>query len=102
MKDMQEKVMRFCMRNNLNCSSTIRLVDLVSELGELSKEVLKTSSYGEKSLINKNENMIIEFGDVVFSLLCLANSLEIDAREALDLAVEKYEKRIKEKNSISS
>lgn len=90
------------MQNNLNSSSMVGLIDFVSEIGELSKEVLKASSYREKSSIIKNENMILEFGDVAFSLICLANTLEIDLREALELAVKKYEKRLREKNSISS
>jgi hypothetical protein len=33
----------------------VGLIDFVSEIGELSKEVLKASSYREKSSIIKNE-----------------------------------------------
>lgn len=43
-----------------------------------------------------------ELGDALFSLLAVAESLEIDASEALDEALEKYETRIATKGDASS
>ena len=60
------------------------------------------TAYGQKDDFLKTDSMTLEFGDVIFSLLALANSLDIDAQEALDLALAKYEKRIQAKNNPSS
>lgn len=102
MNDMQAIVRDFCLKNNLGSSKNARLLDLVSETGELAKEFLKITSYGQKDDFIKNNNITLEFGDVLFSLLALANSLDIDATNALELVLAKYEKRIQDKNNPSS
>ena len=99
---MQEKVREFCRQHNLSSSSNARLLDLVSEVGELAKEFLKASSYGQNDVVVKNKDIVLELGDIIFSLLCLANSLDINIQESLDLVLLKYEKRICEKNNPSS
>jgi len=43
-----------------------------------------------------------EIGDVLFSVLAVAESLDIDADEALDVALEKYERRINQKGDPGS
>lgn len=102
MNDMQTLVKDFCLKHKLCSSKNARLLDLVSETGELAKEFLKITAYGQKDDFIKNDSLMLEFGDVLFSLLALANSLEIDTRVALDMALAKYDKRIKNKNSPSS
>jgi len=77
------------------------LLDLTSELGEFAKEILKATDYGKKSL-TKNHHMGMELGDLIYSLICLANSLNIDIETALSLAMEKYAKRLKHKGTASS
>jgi NTP pyrophosphatase (non-canonical NTP hydrolase) len=99
---MQTLVKDFCLKYKLDCSKNARLLDLISETGELAKEFLKVTAYGQKDDFLKTDSMTLEFGDVIFSLLALANSLDIDAQEALDLALAKYEKRIQAKNNPSS
>ena len=100
MKKIQEKIKKFCKENNLNSSIEYRLLDTMSELGEVSKEVLKMSNYGrrEKEYRKELEN---ELGDLFFSLITVANSYDIDLEEALDKALQKYQKRSK-KGSIGS
>lgn len=102
MNDTQTLVRDFCLKHKLGSSKNARLLDLVSETGELAKEFLKITSYGLKEDFVKNDCITVEFGDVLFSLLALANSLNIDAGNALDLALAKYEKRIQDKNNPSS
>ena len=43
-----------------------------------------------------------EIGDALFSLLLVAESLEVDAGDALDEALEKYRTRMSETGSASS
>ncbi len=76
-------------------------MDLVSEVGELGKEIIKGSDYGSKEY-ETTEDTRIELGDVLFSLLALSSDIGVDANMALELALEKYEKRFEEKGKISS
>ena len=89
----QKKVQSLCKKNNLSSSVEHRVLDVVSELGELSKEILKASNYGKSSYIS-NEKIKLELGDVLFSLITLANSLDVNLEAALETVLKKYEKRI--------
>lgn len=70
-----------------------RVLDIVSEIGELSKEILKASNYGKNSYVS-NEKIKLELGDVLFSLITLANLLDVNLDAALEAVFKKYEKRI--------
>ena len=93
MNEVQKKVQSFCKKNNLSSSVEHRVLDVVSELGELSKEILKASNYGKSSYIS-NKKIKLELGDVLFSLITLANSLDVNLEAALETVLKKYEKRI--------
>ncbi|MCK9293151.1 MAG: MazG nucleotide pyrophosphohydrolase domain-containing protein [archaeon] len=97
MKEIQEKIRVFCEKNNLKNSIEIGMLDITSEIGELSKEVIKGTNYGVKDF-SKTENTDMEFGDVLFSLIVLANKLDVDLNKSLDMALEKYKKRIEKGN----
>ena len=100
MQDIQEKVQKFCDEHNLNISPQSRLIDTVSELGEVAKELLVGSDYGKKSF-QHNEKIELEIGDVVFSIIALSNSLDINIEDALQKVLKKYEQRAKQ-GSIGS
>ncbi len=100
MKEIQDKVREFVRKHDLDTSSEVRMLDLASEVGELAKELLKTTNYGKSE--DKAKLSADELGDVLFSLICLANTQEIDLGEALEKTLSKYEKRIKHKNNPSS
>ncbi|MBR6504291.1 MAG: nucleotide pyrophosphohydrolase [Clostridia bacterium] len=98
---MQGLVQKIVKRYNLEISPELRYVDLVSEIGELGKELLKSTDYGKEEF-KKTENTESEIGDIVFSLTCIANSLEIDIEQALIGVMKKYQSRFSEKGSIGS
>ncbi len=101
---MQSKVELFNrekMKNKENMSSESRMLDIQSELGELSKEILKSTNYGTKEF-SVTENFEMEFGDVLYSLLSLANETNIDAEECLTKALKKYEARMNKKDDMGS
>ena len=100
MRDLQEKVQEFCDTHNLNTTPESRLIDVVSELGEVAKEILVASNYG-KNPLEKNEKIEMEIGDVVFSVIALSNALGIDTEEALEKVLIIYTERAK-KGSIGS
>ncbi|MCX6971072.1 MAG: nucleotide pyrophosphohydrolase [Verrucomicrobia bacterium] len=101
MKDLQLSVAAFVRQNGQEADVAHRLLDAVSELGEVAKEVLKGSSYGSAKFATTN-GWKEELGDVLFSLLCVANSTGVDMEEAVRLALAKYERRIKIKGEASS
>lgn len=78
-----------------------RLLDIQSEMGELAKEYLKATDYGNKDF-NLTLDFKMEFGDVLYSLLSLANELSLNSEECLNLILEKYKKRFIDKNNIGS
>ena len=78
-----------------------RVLDIQSELGELGKEYLKSSKYGTEDFI-LTDDFKMEFGDCLYSLLSLANETGVDAGECLDIAIQKYQKRIDAKQSMDS
>ena len=99
--DLQNKVTNFVNKNNLEIQVENRFLDLISEVGELSKEVLEGSNYGKRKFSN-TKKWDDEFGDVLFSLIAIANKTEVDFEVALDRALNKYQKRYDEKGHISS
>jgi len=100
MKKIQDKIRKFCKDNNMEQPVEIRMLDTVSELGEVAKEILNMNDYGNKPAEYKEE-FKTEMGDLLFAFVTMANSMDIDLSEALDEVLEKYERRLK-KGSASS
>lgn len=101
---MQRKVKFFnekVMKREDKASVETRLLDIQSELGELAKEVLKATDYGKTSFA-KTDDFEMEFGDVFYSLLSLADEAGLDAEECLNKALSKYQERMNKKNNIGS
>lgn len=98
---LQKLVAEMVKRHNLETTPELRYVDLTSEVGEMGKELLKGTDYG-KSEFKKTDNLESEIGDTLFSLTCIANSLDINLQTALLNVMKKYQKRFSEKGSIGS
>jgi NTP pyrophosphatase (non-canonical NTP hydrolase) len=101
MHALQQSVRAFVRRHDLETAIAPRLLDAVSELGELAKEALRGSAYGRAKFV-RTENWSAELGDVGFSLLCLANSTGVDFEAAVRAALGKYERRIAQRGSAAS
>ena len=101
MKQLQKRVAKFVRTHDLEADVAHRLLDAVSELGEVAKEVLKGSRYGAKRFARTAE-FEAELGDVLFSLICLANSTGVDLEAAVIAALKKYGQRIVQSGSPSS
>lgn len=96
----QRQVGDFAEENNLEGTVEFRIMDLVSEVGEVVKDATKSADYGNKT--EKLEVKEGEIGDVFFSLFMVCNNLGINAEEALETALEKYTDRIHEKGDPGS
>ncbi|NLP49213.1 nucleotide pyrophosphohydrolase [Bacillus sp. RO1] len=73
------------------------LARMTEELGELSREV--NHYYGEKpkKSTEKENTMEEELGDMLFVMICFANSLNIDLQEAHERVMEKFQTRDKDR-----
>lgn len=69
------------------------LARLIEEVGELAREV--NHRYGEKTKKPEelSKDIALELGDILFILLCYANSLGIDLDRAFQATMEKYRQR---------
>jgi NTP pyrophosphatase (non-canonical NTP hydrolase) len=97
----QERVGRFVAAHGLDAPVEVRLLDLVSEVGELAKEVLKGSDYGRAPFVPP-EGWDGELADTLFALLCLANSTGVDLDTALTAALAKYADRLATRGAAGS
>ena len=70
-----------------------RMLDIESEVGELSKEVLKSTKYGTKEFV-VTEDFKLELGDVLYSVLSMAEEVGVDAYECLEKVIQKYKSRV--------
>jgi NTP pyrophosphatase (non-canonical NTP hydrolase) len=99
--EVQQTVAVFVAEHGLETTVENRSLDLVSEVGELAKEVLTASKYGYKPFTTSPQ-WPGELADTFFSLICLANSTNVDLNEALDAALEKYRQRLATRGDAGS
>jgi len=99
--DIQNKIAEFTKDKGINSKVDVRIIDLASEVGELSKEVLKGTNYGNKQFTITDE-WKGEIGDVLFSLICIANESNINLEESLNEVLYKYEMRFNSKGNLGS
>lgn len=94
MQQMQEEVDAYIGQFKEGYFSPLAMLARMSEeLGELAREVNHT--YGEKPKKSTEEEKAIEqeLGDMLFVLICFANSLHINLDEAHDLVMKKFTTR---------
>lgn len=101
---MQQKVKTFNLNKKVHKTPMpiyARLLNIQSELGELTKEYLANSKYGTKDFELKPE-FKMEYGDVLYCLLSLGNELGIDAEKCLDATLKKLQDRMDNNQSMGS
>ena len=98
--DEQSRVASFVVKNELEAPAAYRLLDAVSELGEVSKAVCTSTAYGDVPAdVAVPED---ELGDALFALLALCVELDVDAGTALKTSLSKYEDRLAETGDAGS
>jgi NTP pyrophosphatase (non-canonical NTP hydrolase) len=98
--DEQQRVAAFVADHDLDAPPAFRLLDLISELGEVAKDAAESTGYGaapEEITVSDDE-----VGDVLFALLALADDLEVDAGAALEESLAKYEARMERDGTPAS
>lgn len=101
MNNIQSKALQMAKDYGLDADAMTRFADLVSELGELGKELVKSTSYGKEPL-KANDAIKMELGDVIFALALLANETGLDIEECFEKTYEKCRQRFETKGHIGS
>ena len=97
-----QKVVQECIdKYGIGTDIHTRYMDLLSEIGEMGKEIVKSTNYGKRDFV-MNDRIMDEIGDCLFSLLAMCNELNIDAQDALLQSISKYERRFEANGTISS
>ncbi|QLG60607.1 MazG nucleotide pyrophosphohydrolase domain-containing protein [Halorarum salinum] len=98
--DEQDRVAAFLDRHDLESDPEFRVLDLVSEVGEIAKGANVSTGYGDdREALDVARD---ELGDALFSLLSVCEALDVDAGEALAEALDKYETRMAESGDPGS
>jgi NTP pyrophosphatase (non-canonical NTP hydrolase) len=98
MKQLQEEVDTYIGQFKEGYFSPLAmLARMTEELGELAREV--NHSYGEKPKKDTEKEKAVEeeLGDMLFVLICLANSLHIDLEKAHNMVMNKFNTRDKDR-----
>lgn len=96
MHDMQEEVDGFISQFKVGYFSPLALMArMTEETGELAREI--NHYYGEKQKkeTEDEKSLTEEMGDVLYVLITMANSLDIDLDEAFDMVMKKFNSRDK-------
>ncbi|WNF25234.1 nucleotide pyrophosphohydrolase [Mesobacillus jeotgali] len=98
MKELQQEVDAYISQFKEGYFSPLALTArMTEELGELAREV--NHYYGEKPKKNDEKEKTIEeeLGDMLFVMICFANSLNIDLEEAHNIVMKKFNTRDKDR-----
>lgn len=98
--DEQDHVAAFIDEYDLDGDPAYRVLDLAAEVGEIAADAARSAEYGESpGSLDVSED---ELGDALFSLLATAESLDIDAGEALETSLAKYQRRLDDTGDAGS
>ncbi|MFB6141417.1 MAG: MazG nucleotide pyrophosphohydrolase domain-containing protein [Halosimplex sp.] len=98
--DAQDRVAAFVEAHDLDADPAYRVLDLAAEVGEVAADAAKSGEYGaapDEVTISDDE-----LGDALFSLLATAEAFDIDAEDALETSLAKYERRLDESGDAGS
>lgn len=96
MREMQEEVDDFISQFKVGYFSPLAMMArMTEETGELAREI--NHHYGEKQKkeTEDEKSLTEEMGDVLYVLITMANSLDIDLEEAFDMVMKKFNTRDK-------
>lgn len=98
MKEMQGEVDAYISQFKEGYFSPLALLArMTEELGELAREVNHYHGEKPKKATEKENTIEEEMGDVLFVLICFANSLNIDLEEAHNIVMNKFNTRDKDR-----
>ncbi|WP_226666849.1 nucleotide pyrophosphohydrolase [Metabacillus litoralis] len=98
MNDLQKEVDQYIGQFKEGYFSPLAMMARISEeVGELAREINHTYGEKPKKSSEKEKKIEEELGDVLFVLICLANSLNIDLEKSHNLVMDKFNTRDKDR-----
>ncbi|WP_096153805.1 MULTISPECIES: nucleotide pyrophosphohydrolase [Bacillus] len=98
MEQMQQEVDQYISQFKEGYFSPLAMMArMTEELGELAREVNHYHGEKPKKATEKENTIEEEMGDLLFVLICFANSLNIDLQEAHDRVMHKFNTRDKDR-----
>jgi NTP pyrophosphatase (non-canonical NTP hydrolase) len=91
--DVQKIVDNFIYEHGGYWSPLSMICAVMEELGELAREINALEGYKPKKSSKENLNLGEELGDLLFSIICIANYYKIDLGEEFAGILSKYTKR---------
>ncbi|MEK6918756.1 MAG: hypothetical protein AABW73_01825 [Nanoarchaeota archaeon] len=92
MRDIQNRVWKFCEDYKLNEHPKERLINLLSNFDKHSMSIIILSEHGANP-DKYSDEIKSEFGELLLGLINSANTLNVDLHEALDLVLKKKSKK---------
>src|SRR5699024_293330 len=97
-QEIQEKVDAYISQYKEGYFSPLaQMARLTEEIGELAREVNHYHGEKPKKVTDQNQTVEEELGDVLFVLVCFANTLNIDLSKAFERTMDKFESRDKDR-----
>lgn len=98
LKDYQKQTQEIIDKFDFNWSTYVQYIHLVEEVAELGEAITvnngdRKSGSGEKALADHSD-IAEEIGDSLFSVIAVANKLNIDSAEALEAAFKRYQNKL--------
>ncbi|MCK5021944.1 MAG: nucleotide pyrophosphohydrolase [Candidatus Pacebacteria bacterium] len=98
MKQYQEQVNKWFKEKKWDYWDPLAIITrLFEECGELAREVNHVYGPKQKKLEEKKKNIEDEIGDIIYTLICFANSHDIDLEEATQKSIDKVADRDKDR-----
>ena len=86
----------FIAQHRLETQPAFSLLDIMSELGEVAKELLKATDYGRHPDTPDAARMRDEIDDLMFAVAYLSTLYDVDPEAAMWESVRKFERRLTE------
>ena len=93
MEQMQHIVDDWVIKNGGYWSPLAMLASVTEELGEIAREINHLENIKIKKENEKKSYLKEEMGDIIFSIICIANHYSIDLNEAFNYTIKKYTER---------
>lgn len=100
-KNWQTRASEFARNRSLDRSATVYALDVMSEMGEVAKEILLATDYGSRPP-QFGRDLEAELGDLLYSVCMLATSSGVDLELAFSKTLEKYNKRWQSTGKLGS
>jgi NTP pyrophosphatase (non-canonical NTP hydrolase) len=92
-KEVQEGINNWIHSHGGYWSPLSMLCAIMEELGEVSRQINCLEGNKPKKPDNSDSSLNEELGDLIFSIICVANYYKIDLGEELNNSIRKYSKR---------